>query len=138
MSAELYLNVLTEAAHTASIIPFGSEPTLAAMKAFGGYSLPLAAISATIGATIGQAFNWGIGRVMLILKEKQRIPIMEERFQYASVFFKKYGIFVLLFSWMNLFNFVTVAAGFFGVKPKIAFPLLCVGLAGHYGYYLFR
>ncbi len=136
MSAGFYPNVLFEAAHNASIIPLASEPTYFAMVGFGGYNLPLAFVLAVIGATAGQLFNWFLGRLLFKAKQANIVPFKENTYQRAASTFNKYVVFALLFSWMPMFGFVTIAAGFLGTRLRIALPLLIVGIAGHYGWYL--
>jgi membrane protein YqaA with SNARE-associated domain len=130
-----YLQVFTEAAHTASIIPLGSEWTLAAMKSFGGYNLSLACAIAAAGAMVGQLFNWGVGRFLLKLKRTTQLHVPQEQYDRLAVAFQKYVVFALLFCWVPFFNFLTLAAAFLGVRLKTALPLIIVGLAGYYGWY---
>lgn len=129
-----YLQILVESAWAASIIPGASEATFAAMKAFGGFNLELAAALSAMGSIIGQLFNWGVGKLLLKLKYSGSFKMSEPLYIKTQTFFNKYFLFVLLlFSWAPLFNIFTVAAGFLAVPLRIALPLLAIGNAVFYG-----
>lgn len=129
-----YLPILLETAWKASIIPLGNDPTFFAMKDFGGYNMPLACALAVIGGTTGQIFNWWIGRLLW------KFPVMSEPPRWYPEFkrvFNRYGVFFLVFAWAPLFNVLALAAGFSRTRARIALPLLFIGEAAHYGWYLF-
>jgi membrane protein YqaA with SNARE-associated domain len=134
---DLYLNVLTEAARFASIVPFTSEPTFFAMKSFGGYNMPLACALAAAGAVAGQLFNWWMGTQLRGIPHKKN-PDKVARFEHYKAFFNDAGMFLLLMCWVSPFgNLLAVVAGLFSVPLKKALPLVAIGEAAHYGYYLF-
>jgi membrane protein YqaA with SNARE-associated domain len=128
----LYLQGFFESAYAASIIPFASEPTFFAMKAFGGHNMTAAFALAVIGAALGHLFNWWLGKMLRRLPPPGRGMLSEERYARAKAIFHRYGIWLLLFAWAPVCNFLVVAAGFFEVRPRIALPLIIAGLAVHY------
>jgi membrane protein YqaA with SNARE-associated domain len=147
------MNILLETAWKASIVPLGNDPTFFAMKAFGGYDMRPAFALAVAGASIGQLFNWGLGRLLrsslrgVAPKPKADDAAIQSTsrksglLRYArndelTALFNSYGIFALLFCWVPLCNFVVVIAAFAGAKPKLALPLIIIGEAAHYGWYL--
>ena len=132
----LYLPILFESAWVASIIPFSSEPTFFAMKAFGGFNMPLATALAILGASGGMALNWAIGRFLIRFKNSGIFKISDDDYAYGAHMFNRYGIVLLLISWMPLCNLLAVIAGFLGTKPKVALALLMVGEMFNYGRYL--
>ena len=129
----LYPPILYESAWAASIIPFGSDPTFFAMKDFGGYNMTLAFALAVAGGTMGQIFNWLFGYALRKLPITAQPPRWYPKLQ---PLFNRYGIFLLLFAWMPLFNILPVAVGFFGGRARIALPLLFLGEVAYYGWYL--
>lgn len=129
----LYLQVFLENAHAASVVPMASSAALLAMKAFGGYNMPLAYAIAVAGAVLGQTFNWYVG----VLLRKTPVGLLsDERYRHGKMLFHKYGIFLLLLCWAPIMNFVTVAAGFLEVRLKTALPLIILGTAAWFGWLL--
>lgn len=128
-----YLNVFLEAFYTASLIPFASESTLSAMKAFGGYNLPLAVALAVIGGVMGQTINLTLGHVLRRLRKPGGWNIPEPRYQKAQRLFYSYGLFIYLVCWLAFGNLVVVISGFLNIRPKTALPLILLGYAAHYG-----
>ena len=133
MTAPFALQTFIESAHTASIIPLSSETAYFAMLAFGNYDMAMPFALAVAGATIGQTFNWWLGTVIHTLWLKRKQHPTETQYHKATQFFSRYGIWLLVFCWMPLLNFVPVIAGFLGTRLKIALPLVAAGLAVHYG-----
>lgn len=135
---DFYLNVFLESAHAASIIPlYSSGATFYAMRSFGGFDLPLAAVIAVSGSALGALFNFLLGYGLLLLYRKKHNLMSKEKYSSASRWFFKYGIALLPFSWLPLFNFLVVAAGFLGVRARVALPLVILGQALYFGYYTF-
>ena len=143
MAQNLYINVFLEAAHYASLIPLANEPTFFAMHAFsqlgGGFNMPFAVLCAIAGAALGAAFNFAIGGWLKYTYLKQEITKYVSVGQYgkAKKLFMRYGALLLFVSWMPLLNFSVVAAGFLGMRAKIALPIVLIGQIAHYGWFLF-
>ncbi|MDE3015418.1 MAG: hypothetical protein KGI29_00640 [Pseudomonadota bacterium] len=129
----LYLHILLETAWKASIIPLGDDPTFFAMKSFGGYDMWPAFALAVFGGTIGQMFNWWVGRLLIKFPVASTPP---RWFPIVKSLFNRYGVFLLVFAWLPLLNLLALAAGFFGTRARIALPLILIGEATHYGWYL--
>ncbi|MDX2112148.1 MAG: hypothetical protein SFW63_00195 [Alphaproteobacteria bacterium] len=127
-----YLNVFFEAFHTATIIPFSSEATMAAMKAFGGFNIPAAIVLAIAGGVLGQMFNWWLGTFLASKRPSNGWNIPDSFYDKARHIFNTYLVFLLVLSWVTLGNFFTLAAGFLGAKPKMVFPLVLIGYVLHY------
>ena len=135
----LYLKILIETAHYASLIPFANEPTFFAMKAFGGFDMLLAFLCAVSGAILGAEFNFSIGYCLKKLYLKQQNPkyLKPNNYEKGKKFFAKYGIFLLVISWLPTLNSSVFAAGFFGMRAKIVLPIVLIGQIIHYGWFLF-
>lgn len=129
-----YLNVFTESAWVASVIPLGSEPSFFAMAAFGTFSMFPAWVAAVAGGTLGHIFNYCVGR--LIAKLSTNTKINNVWLLRLHEYFVKYGVFILLLAWVPMFNMFVVLAGAVKISPRIALPLIIAGLAFHYGMYI--
>lgn len=136
----LYLDVFIESMLVSSIIPLMSDPTFYAMKAFGGYNLPFAVTIAIFGSFFGALFNYSLGEWFLkhYKKEKNHKYMPIETYKKSSKWFGKFGFMVLFFSWFPLLNFTLLAAGFLGMRSRVALPLVVVGQTVHYGWFLFQ
>ncbi len=132
-----YLNVFFEAFHTATIIPFSSEATMAAMKGFEGsgfedFNIPAAIVLAVAGGVLGQMFNWWLGTFLASKRKPDGWNIPDSLYDKARHIFNTYLVFLLVLSWVTLGNFFTLAAGFLGAKPKMVLPLVLIGYVLHY------
>ena len=129
-----YFNIFLESAWKASIIPLGNDTTFFAMKAFGNYNMTTPFLLSITGAMLGQLFNWLVGR--FLVGHKARMKVSDYWQNRVSTLFNKYGIFLLLFSWVPLCNLIVVLAGFVGTRIKIVLPLVMAGQIFYYGCYL--
>ena len=122
--------ILLEALHTASIIPFGNEPTFYAMKAFGTFDMIVPTLLAITGALLGQSFNLLIGR---LAHRFFHTRLRGEGLDKISASFHRFGFLLLAVCWLPLGNLlITLPAGFFHIPLKKALPVILIGLALHY------
>jgi membrane protein YqaA with SNARE-associated domain len=127
-----FFRIFIESAWTASLIPLSSEATLYAMKSFG-QDVTLAVIPAILGGTLGMMTNFLLGMLMLRAK-RSGIPVIGERtYDKAQRFFNKYLFFLLFLSFLPMFKFLVLAAGFLGTRPRYALILVALGYVLHYG-----
>jgi membrane protein YqaA with SNARE-associated domain len=133
---DYYLNVVFESAWVATVIPMSAEPTFFAMLGFGGFDMTPAFVLAVIGATAGQTFNWGVGRLLHNLKNRGDFSISERWYNRLSEIFRRYLIFLLLLSWVPLCNIFVLVAGFFNLRLRFVLPLLIAGQIFNYGRFL--
>ena len=131
-----YYSVFIEALWSASIIPFSTDATFAAMSAFGGFDMKIPALIAIIGATLGQIFNLMLGGFLLGFHRKGLLYVNEYWYNRVSVIFNKYGVFLLLFSWVSFLKVLLVIAGFLDTRIRFVLPLVVIGQIYHYSSYL--
>jgi len=143
--SNLYLNVFSEAAHYASLIPFSNEPTFFAMHSFasnsiGSFNMPLAAFFAVAGAMLGAVLNFAIGYGLkrFYLSQKKQQYLSKSQYENGKTKFAKYGFLLLLISWLPILNFSVFAAGFLGMRAKHALSIVLIGQIFHYGWFLFN
>ena len=135
MEIEHLAKVFYEEAWANSMLPFASNATFTAMKMFGGHFMHLAVIIATLGATLGLLFNWFLGKLLQNLHTKSKLHLSPEHYSQAVTIFNKYGIFLLLLSWLPLMKIVLIFAGFLNTRLKVALPLAAFG---QFAYYLLQ
>lgn len=130
---DFYPDILLEALHEASIVPLGQETTFHAMRAFGAHDMTLPFLLAVTGALLGHLVNWYVGRTLLYFEHKGKFRINPHWYERLRDMADKYGVFLLLFSWLPLCNLLTVAGGFFKLPLKKVMPFIAAGLLAHYG-----
>jgi membrane protein YqaA with SNARE-associated domain len=135
-----YIDVFKEALLTSSIIPFAQNPTFVAMKSFGNYDMSLAFAFAIAGSAIGIMIGFIIGRLLfrLFAKNINENSDSLEKYESSKNKFSRYFLLLLPFTWLPLLNFLAPACGFFGIRARLALPLMIAGQAAYYGYYLLR
>jgi|GEM_PF-3487800 len=142
MLQSLYLDVFIEAALYTCLFPISSEPTFFAMHSFGLLlgEFNMAVACATIGASLGQAFNYALGHLLkrAYLQQKNRKYISKAQYDRAKKKFTSYGAVLIFFSWMPMFNFTVFASGFLGMRAKLALPVIIIGQTTRYGWFLFH
>lgn len=133
MSASV-TTLLLESAWHASVIPFGEDTTFFAMVAFG-QDVQFPFVLSVIGALIGQSANWVAGRLLMYYNVSGHI--LPTKFIKPIAWFRLYGHYLLVLSWVPLLNLLTVAAGMAHIPLKRALPPLLLGTLFYYGYQLF-
>lgn len=107
-----YLSLFVVAFGAATILPFQSEPLLVGLIASGQFSLTGLIAVASIGNILGAVCNWVLGRFIHRFHERPWFPVKEETLKRASGWYRLYGRWSLLLSWMPLFgDALTVVAG---------------------------
>lgn len=125
--------LLFEAIHKASVVPFGSDITFYVMRAFGTFDMAVPVILTVIGASLGHVVNWYAGRTLAYFEYKGKFRINPNRYERARALFDKYGMVFWILCWLPFFNLLVVLGGFFKLPLKKVMPFVLVGLAVHYG-----
>ena len=88
----------------------------------------LLVVVATIGNVLGSLLNFGIGYWASQNALKKWFGLSDKKFDLAQQRFKKYGVFLLLFSWVPVIgDAITVAAGVLRVRLMLFLPLVLLG-----------
>ncbi|MEH6755262.1 MAG: YqaA family protein [Alphaproteobacteria bacterium] len=112
----------------ATILPAQSELGLAGLLVAGDYNLWLLIGIASAGNTLGAVVNWGLGRGIERLHDKKWFPASAEQLNRATNWYRKYGRWSLLLSWVPIVGDpLTLAAGVLR-EPLWSFVVL-VGIA---------
>jgi len=133
----LYGQIFHESIRNAFVLPLGSEPTLFAMRSFGGYDMTVPFALAIVGSILGQAANYIVGDLL------SRTPYHPEKFTsthfaQAKTVFNQAGFVVVSVCWLPYFGpLFTVMAGLFRARLTYVIPLICAGELFNYLRYLF-
>lgn len=123
-----YLGLFLSALIAATVLPMQSEAVLVGLLIAGTNSVPALIVVATIGNVLGSLINWGLGRYLLRFQGRPWFPGSQERLSQAQGWYRRYGRWSLLGSWLPVVGDpLTVAAGL--MKEPIGPFLVLVTLA---------
>lgn len=104
----------------ATIIPAQSEAMLFALLASGHSPMNLLVV-ASIGNILGSCVNWVMGRHVARYEDRSWFPVSPEQMTRAELWFRKFGFWSLLLSWVPVIGDpLTVIAGVLRV-PFVSF-----------------
>lgn len=107
-----YVALFLSALVAATILPMQSEAVLAALLVAGAHPASLLLIVATTGNVLGSLINWYLGRYLLHFKDRPWFPASDARLERAQTWYRRYGRWSLLGSWLPIIGDpLTVAAG---------------------------
>lgn len=123
----LYLTVFSSALLAATIVPFASEIALTGALAAGG-AVHWLVLVATLGNTLGAVVNWAVGRFIERFRDRRWFPANREQLERAQAWFKRYGVWSLLFAWLPVVGEpLTVVAGAMRVHIAPFLILVAIG-----------
>lgn len=108
----MYLTIFISAFAAATILPAQSEALLAYQVSVQPQSILLLITIATIGNVLGSIVNWWLGRLAEKFKYKSWFPVSEGKLLKGERYYRKYGRYSLLLSWLPFIGDpITVVAG---------------------------
>lgn len=123
-----YAGLFSAAFIAATIFPMQSEAILIGMILSDRYSLILLLLIATLGNTLGAVVNWALGLGVERFRESRWFPVTPEKLEKAQVWYRKYGKWSLLLSWLPVIgDGITVAAGVMKEPLSIFAILVFIG-----------
>lgn len=123
-----YAGLFSVAFLAATILPAQSELGLAALILSGDYTVSWLIVAAGLGNTLGAVVNWLLGRGFERFHKKKWFPLSAAGMERASGWYRKYGRWSLLLSWVPIIGDpLTVVAGVLR-EPFWSF-LVLVGIA---------
>lgn len=119
-----YAGLFLSALIAATILPMQSEAVLVGLLTTTSYSTTLLLIVATVGNVLGSVINWILGRFLLRFKDKRWFPTSDQQLARAQGWYRRYGRWSLLASWMPIIGDpITVVAGVMK-EPFLPFVIL--------------
>lgn len=117
----------------ATIFPAQSELVLAGLHLTGKYTSFLLVGIATLGNVLGACVNWLLGYYLMRFKDRKWFPIKERMLAKATYFYQKWGVWVLLLSWVPIIGDpLTLVAGIFRTNFFLFFVLVTLGKVARY------
>ena len=119
-----YVGLFFSALVAATIIPMQSEAVLVGLLATSEQPAMMLILVATVGNVLGAVINWWLGRYLLNFQGKRWFPSSQSQISRAQIWYRRYGRWTLLGSWLPLVGDpITVVAGVMR-EPLISFLLL--------------
>jgi membrane protein YqaA with SNARE-associated domain len=123
-----YGGLFAAALIAATILPMQSEAVLAGLILAGGHSTVLLVVVASVGNVLGSVVNWLLGRGIERFRDRTWFPVSAEKLDRAGRWYRRYGKWSLLASWLPIIGDpITIAAGV--MKEPLATFLLLVTIA---------
>ncbi len=128
-----FVGLFLAAFGAATVLPFQSEPVLVGLLVSGQFSIPSLVLVASLGNVAGAVCNWFLGRFIDRFGDRTWFPAKRSSLDRAGNWYRRYGRWSLLLSWMPLFgDALTVLAGVLR-EPLWSFLLLVsVAKTGRY------
>ncbi len=127
-----YLVLFISAFGAATLLPLSSELTLVAMLS-QEYSVIVLWSVATLGNTLGACVNWWLGIYLAHFKDRPWFPFKPVQLEKAQHWFKRYGQWGLLLSWMPVVgDALTLVAGTLRVRFSVFLILVALGKGARY------
>ncbi|TDQ86371.1 membrane protein YqaA with SNARE-associated domain [Dongia mobilis] len=134
MTPLAFFTLFLSAFGAATILPGSSEVVFSALLLEHPDALWLLLAVATIGNTLGSAFNWVLGRFLVHFQDRKWFPVSPRRLDQASNLFQRFGYPLLLLAWVPVIGDpLTVAAGVLRARFLPFLILVFIGKAGRYG-----
>lgn len=117
----------------ATLIPGSSEAVLAALVIAGNGDPWLLLAAAMAGNVLGSVANWFCGRFLAAFRDRNWFPVTPRRYDQATGWFRRFGVWSLLFAWLPIVGDpLTVAAGGLRVPLGRFIALVTVGKLARY------
>jgi membrane protein YqaA with SNARE-associated domain len=108
----------------ATVFPMQSEAVLVGLVMTSKFSTVGLIAVASVGNTFGSVVNWFLGRAIERFHDRRWFPVNEKALERATGWYRKYGRWSLLLSWMPIFgDALTVVAGVLR-EPLLTFTIL--------------
>lgn len=128
-----YVVLFSAALAAATIVPAQSEAVLVGMLIAGQHPAWALILVATIGNVAGSCLNWILGRYIERFRHHRLFPVKEETLESAQSWYRRYGKWSLLLSWVPIIGDpITVAAGVLREPFPVFLLLVTIGKASRY------
>jgi membrane protein YqaA with SNARE-associated domain len=111
----------------ATLVPFQSEVVFVALQITADVPVWALVVVASIGNTLGALVNYYIGQGITRFEGKRWFPATPAQMENAEQWFARWGVWVLLVSWLPAGDVMTVMAGV--MRTPVWLFLALVGIA---------
>ena len=129
----IYFSLFVMSFLAATILPTSSELTLVGLLNTNDYNELALLACASLGNILGSVFNWILGFYLFKHIGKKWFPFSQKQIDKASLWFKKFGIWSLLFAWVPIIGDpLTFIGGILKIRFLIFLFLVSFGKIGRY------
>lgn len=129
----IYAGLFLTAFVAATILPMQSEAALVGLLLLDAQPVWLLVTVASIGNVLGSAVNWLLGRFIARYRDRRWFPVKPAALDRAQAWYRRYGKWSLLLSWMPIIGDpLTVAAGVLREPFAVFLLLVAVAKVGRY------
>ena len=112
MDIAIYFGLFLAAFLAATLLPAQSELLLVGLLVAGDQPVWALIVAATLGNTLGSSTNWLLGRFCYRFRDRRWFPVKQASLDKAIVWYRKYGRWSLLCSWVPVIGDpLTLVAG---------------------------
>lgn len=115
----------------ATPVPFNSEVPFLALQAAGWPALTLVLV-ASVGNVLGSCVTYGLGRGLGGYRDHPRFPIRPVQMAKAEDWFRRWGLWSLLFAWAPGGDVLVAVAGLLRVPLAIFLVLVTIAKTARY------
>jgi membrane protein YqaA with SNARE-associated domain len=128
-----YAGLFLAALVAATLLPAQSEVALAALLVAGEQPAAALLAVASVGNVAGSVVNWALGRGVARWRDRRWFPVRAEALARAEGWYRRWGRWSLLLSWMPLIGDpLTVAAGVLRENLIVFLALVTVAKVARY------
>ena len=129
----IYLSLFAVSFLAASILPISSELTLVSLLSSENYNSLALLFSASLGNILGSVLNWFLGYYLIKHINKKWFPFSQLQIDKTSYWFRKFGIWSLLFVWVPILGDpLTITAGILKIHFFLFLALVSLGKIARY------
>ncbi len=127
------LGLFSVAFLAATIFPAQSELVLSGLLLGTDIHPVVLVVTASVGNVLGSVVNWWLGRKAETFKDRRWFPVKPDALEKAQAFYKRYGRWTLLLSWVPFIGDpLTVAAGLMRERLGVFLALVTLAKVGRY------
>jgi membrane protein YqaA with SNARE-associated domain len=122
-----YAGLFLSAFVAATLVPMQSEAVLIGLLMMETFPVWTLVAVASAGNILGSVANWGLGRAFMHFDSRPWFPVSAEKIEQASIWYRRYGKWSLLMSWLPIIGDpLTLVAGILRVPFSTFFALVAI------------
>lgn len=116
----------------ATLVPFQSEILFAGMLVAEPERFGVILLVASVGNVLGSCLNYALGRGLMRMPLPERLRVPEDTLARVESWFRRWGVWSLLLSWLPLGDVLTLVAGTLRTPLWLFVLLVTVAKTGRY------
>lgn len=134
MDSDFLQDLFTDSFYSATFVPLYDHFMFTMLVLFEIGTPATLIVVATLGAVLGSTVGWLIGDLIRGFEKKRWFKISQENLTLFDTYMNRYGVFLLLISWLTMGWIFPLIAGFLRVRIRKFLPFIVLCWAGFYLY----